>query len=262
LTGWFAWAHSGSCDWLTGQSFHNASYPGENCPTAGLHTGRDMYYWSGNFDSCSDTNQAQIDTGSGCMTALWGGQSGSGAYYISEDSRYTHAIASNSDRSTRGRYARLWESFIDEFTDSVRPGVRGNVADYELLRFRSDGPLRLAPGQSAGASSVNVTNPTNDDPLERSFTLRIYLSSNNIISSADTLLATWNYNADFSAMQIRTFNIPAPVIPAGTAPGTYWLGAVLDSSTDGNSSNNNVWGWDAQEIEVVSTDVFEDRFEN
>jgi hypothetical protein len=263
LTGWFAWSHSGSCDWVTGQTFHNASYPTENCPTAGLHTGREMYYWFGSFDSCPSDNRVQIDTTAGCLTALWGGQSGSGAYYIENDSRYTHAFASTSDRSSLGRYARLWEAFITEFRDNMRPGVRGDVADYELLRFRSDPPLAVVDGNSVGPSRVNVTNPTNDDPAARSFTLRVYLSTNNIVSAADTLLATWTYNnVDFSAMQVRQFNVPAPVIPPGTTPGTYWLGAVLDSGSDGNFSNNNVWGWDAQEIQVVTADVFHDRFEN
>jgi hypothetical protein len=145
----------------------------------------------------------------------------------------------------------------------MRPGVRGDVADYELLRFRSDPPLAVVDGNSVGPSGVNVTNPTNDDPAARSFTLRVYLSTNNIVSAADTLLATWTYNnVDFSAMQVRQFNVPAPVIPPGTTPGTYWLGAVLDSGSDGNFSNNNVWGWDAQEIQVVTADFFHDRFEN
>ena len=260
LTGWFGWSSDDDCTWLTTEIFYNSSYPTENCPTVGLHTGREMYFWSGTFDSCHDTNRAQIDTTPGCMTAVWGGMSGSSAYFDTSNRR-THAIVSTSNRSTRGRYARIWGNFSTEILDNVRPGVRGDVADYELLRFRSDPPLRVVDGQSVGPSRVNVTNATNDNPASRSFTLRVYLSNNNIISEADTLLATWTYsNVNFSEMEIRQFNIPAPTIPAGTPPGTYWLGAVLDSSSDSNPSNNNVWGWDAQEIEVVSDPVFSDGF--
>ncbi|MCH8859359.1 MAG: DUF1036 domain-containing protein [Proteobacteria bacterium] len=47
----------------------------------------------------------QIDTGGGnCLDTLWGGMSGSGAYYIDGASRFVHAVASTSNRNDVGRY--------------------------------------------------------------------------------------------------------------------------------------------------------------
>ncbi|MCX7766441.1 MAG: hypothetical protein N2246_07035, partial [Candidatus Sumerlaeia bacterium] len=44
LTGWFGWSYGGSCSWHTSKTYHNASYPSEDCPEPDLHNGRDMYY--------------------------------------------------------------------------------------------------------------------------------------------------------------------------------------------------------------------------
>lgn len=261
LTGWYGWAQGGDCSWIQDQTYHNFSYPAQNCPTSGLHNGRDMYYWNGSIDDCpSGGRQMEIDTGSGCMTAMWGGESGSSAYYIDNDSRFAHGVASTSDRSSVGRYAKLWEAFIDFFRDEVRPDTRRDTVDWELLRFRTD-DTRLVPGGQTESSTVEVANATNDDPPGEQFTLRVYLSDNNNVTSSDTLLATFTYNVDFADMEMRTFNVPSVNIPEGLSPGTYWLGATIDVGGDLFAANNNVWGWDAHEVEVFSQDVFRDRFE-
>lgn len=262
LTGWLAWAYGFDCSTIQGRTYHNFSYPAENCPTVGLHNGRDMYYWNGSIDSCpSGGRQMQINTGNQCLNAMWGGESGSSVYYIDGDDRFAHGVASTSDRSSVGNYAKLWLEFKDYFTDTFRPNTRGSDADWELMRFRTGNTL-LAAGGRTQASTVRVANATNADPAGATFTLRVYLSTNNNVTSADTLLASFFYSVDFSAMETRTFNVPEVTIPAGLAPGTYWLGAELEVSGDLYDSNNNVWGWDAQEVEVRDPDLFEDRFEN
>lgn len=262
LTGWFGWAHGGGCGWIQQQTYYNFSYPAEECPTAGLHTGRDMYHWSGTIDSCSSNGrQMRIETGDQCLTALWGGESGSSVYYNDDGNRYAHGVASTSNRSTRGNYVKLWEGFINYFTDTIRPNTRGTSADWELLRFRS-GHTRLAQGGPTGASTVRVANATNADPAARNFILRVYLSTNNNVTASDTLLATYTYsNVDFSSMEMRTFNVPSVNIPGNTPPGTYWLGAVLETSGDQFPGNNNTWGWDAQQVTVRSSEILHDRFE-
>ncbi|MGH9162452.1 MAG: hypothetical protein ACRD2X_21000, partial [Vicinamibacteraceae bacterium] len=98
LTGWFGWSYGGSCSYRTSQTINNASYPAESCGQPGLHNGRGMYYFSGNFDSCPSSNRLQLDTTGGCFNAVWGGMSGSGAYIISNGSRFVHAIKSTSNR--------------------------------------------------------------------------------------------------------------------------------------------------------------------
>ena len=251
LTGYFAWAYGFDCSTIQSRTYHNFSYPSENCPTAGLHNGRDMYYWNGTIDDCPG-NQLHLDTGGGnCLDTVWGGMSGSGMYYIEDDNRYVHAVCSNSNRTTSGNYARLWETWVNSMID-FENDTRGTTFDLEALQFRAGGSTTVLQGQAMDAgATVSIANATNADPAAGSYTLRVYLSTNNNISSADTLLATWNYNTDFAAMQTRTFNVPAPVIPLDTPPGTYWIGVEIDTGTDSWSTNNDTDTWDAQQVTVL-----------
>ncbi len=251
LTGYFAWAYGFDCSTIQSRTYHNFSYPSENCPTAGLHNGRDMYYWNGTIDDCPG-NQLHLDTGGGnCFDTVWGGMSGSGMYYIEDSNRYIHAVCSNSNRTTSGNYARLWETWVNSMID-FENNTRGTTFDLEALQFRARGSTSVLQGQAMDDScDVTMVNATNFNPASDTYTLRVYLSTNNNISSADTLLATWNYNVDFTAMQTFNFVVPAPVIPIDTPPGTYWIGVEIDPSTDGWSTNNDTDTWDAQQVTVL-----------
>jgi hypothetical protein len=259
LTGWYGWTWGFDCAYAQARTYTNFSYPAEACG-GGLHTGRTMYSWSGTFDSCPG-NQLQINTSGGCLNAGWGGMSGSAAYWTENGSHRVHAVSSNSNRSSLARYAKFWEQWITDRTAFVN-ATRGTVLDLEALAFRTVGPVQVAAGnRMAQASSVLITNATDADPPTADYTLRIYLSTNSLISSADTLLATWHYNADFSAMQVRSFQVPAPLIPSNVPPGTYWLGAILDPSTDGVTANNSSSVWDALQITVLRQTIFLHGFE-
>jgi hypothetical protein len=250
LTGYYAWAWGFSCGDIQSRTYYNFSYPAENCPTAGLHNGRDMYFWSGTIDNCPG-NQLELSTGGGnCFDTVWGGMSGSAMYYIDDGTRRAHAVCSNSNRTTSGRYAKLWEGFVNDMVD-FENNTRGNSLDIEPLRFRPRGSTAVLQGQAMDDSfDVTMVNATNNNPGADTYTLRVYLSTNNNISTGDTLLATWNYNVDFAAMQNFNFVVPAPVIPLDTPPGDYWVGVILDSSTDAWSANNDTDTWDAQQITV------------
>ena len=259
LTSWFGWSWGGDCATQQGRMYNNFSYPAENCG-GGLHTGRTMYYWDGSFDSCPG-NQLQIATTGGCLNAGWGGMSGSGAYYISGDQRFVHAVCSNSDRATFSNYARFWEQWVTDRQTFI-DNTRGSTVDFSPLQLRTTGSTTVTAGSTAdGSFTVRVANATNSDPAPRTITLRVYLSTNSTISASDTLLATWNYNVDFEAMQLRTFNVPSPIIPANTPVGTRWLGVVLDSGTDAFPENNHSSEWDAQQLTVVSSALFKNGFE-
>ena len=251
LTGYFAWAYGGSCANIQSRTYNNFSYPAENCPLPGLHNGRDMYYWSGTIDDCPG-NQLHLDTGGGnCYDTVWGGMSGSGMYYIDGSNRYVHAVCSNSNRTTSGNYARLWETFVNDMIDFENT-TRGNALDIEPMGFRARGSTSVLQGHNMDDScDVTMVNATNFNPGSDTYTLRVYLSTNNNISSADTLLATWNYTVDFAAMQNFNFVVPAPFIPLDTPPGDYWIGVELDTGTDSWSTNNDTDTWDAQRITVL-----------
>lgn len=251
MTGWFGWSYGGSCSFHTGATYNNASYPAENCDGT-LHNGRAMYYWFGNFDSCYSTNQLQLDTSPGCLTAIWGGMSGSGAYYIENDNRFVHAITSTSNRSTVARYARQWESWVNYTNDTVIPQARG--ASFDLQALDTNCPVTsVVAGSTISGLDHLATNPTNGSS-NKTFQFNVYLSSNDNISSSDTLLSTQSYSRNFGAMSSVRINMADVTIPSDTPAGTYYLGVEYNSTTDGNSSNNDTDTWDAVMIEVTSDD--------
>lgn len=251
LTGWYAWAWGGSCATIQSRTYNNFSYPAENCPTAGLHTGRTMYYWSGTVDDCPN-NQMQLNTGGNCLDTVWGGMSGSAMYYIDGGSRYAHSVCSTSNRNDRGYYCKLWEGFVTDM-QSFENNTRTSDEDWEPMMMRANGSTTVQAGTAMDADmSVRMVNATNADPAPQDYVLRVYLSTNNNISTADTQLATWNWsNRDFGAMGNVNFTVPAPFIPIDTPPGTYWIGVIADSGIPGTDTNDDTDTWDAQQITVT-----------
>ncbi len=246
LTGSYGWSW-GNCD--TGVTNYNYSYPAESC-SGSLHTGAQMYFWSGTPDGCPGVfngNQVDLDTSSGCLTAVWGGMSGSGMYYLSGGSRYVQAVCSTSNRSTDANYCALWEQFTIDL-GTFQDDTRGGTTDLEALRFRTS-DTTLTQGQTTSASVV-LANCTNANPASRTVTFRVYLSSNNNISDTDTLLGTYNATLDFGAVDAITVNIGSVTVPYGIATGTYWIGAIIDTSEDTNANNNDTDTWDAQQVSV------------
>lgn len=248
LTGWFGWSYGEICSWHTSQTYHNASYPNESCPIAGLHTGLDMYYWYGNFDACPG-NQLQLNTGGGnCFDTVWGGMSGSGAYFIAGGNRYVHAVASTSNRNDRGWYVRQWEDWVAWSNNTFIPNVRQSSFDLQPLDVNAE-PATIEAGDSTTLQNHLATNPT-DGSADGNWTFRVYLSDNDDISSSDTLLSTQWFAWNAGAMSSIRVNMTSIGIPQDTPEGDYWLGVEYDPATDGNSGNNDTDTWDAVPIHV------------
>lgn len=245
LTGWYGWAWGGDC---TAQFYNNPSFPSEACGQTGLHNGRDMYNWNGNFDSCPG-NQMRINTTAGCFTALWGGQSGSNAYYFSGDTRVAHGVASNSNRTTIGQYTKMWEQHKNYMEDTFKPAARGSTLDLQALQCRIN-ETTITAGQTTSGATVQIPNPTNNNPASRTYNYTVYLSTNNNISAADTVLSNQFYTFDYAAMQNLSVNMVNVTIPKNTPTGTYWLGIELDPGTDADDSNNDTDLWDAHQLFV------------
>jgi V8-like Glu-specific endopeptidase len=249
LTGWFGWSYGGSCDWHKSQIYNNASYPAENCPISGLHNGKDMYNWHGHFDSCPG-HQLQLNTGGGhCFDTVWGGMSGSGAYYI-DGGRYVHAVCSTSNRYDIGRYCEEWESFVNYTNNTFIPGARGSAFDLQALDVNAE-PATIKQGNKTTLLNHLGTNPTNGSANDL-WTFRVYLSTNDNISTADTLLSTQSYVWNFGAMSSVRVNMAMVTIPYNTPPGDYWIGVIYDAATDGYYVNNDTDGWDAVPIHVTA----------
>lgn len=249
MTGWYGYAWGGDCAYHMGEYYNNASYPAQSCPDPGLHNGHDMYYWSGYPDSCPN-NQLQLDTGGGnCFDTVWGGMSGSGMYRISGSSRYVHAICSTSDRNLWGRYARQTEPWCDYMQTNFIAGSRGTSFDLQALDTNFE-PTTITAGQTTTLANFLTTNPTTGTD-GGTWNFDAYLSTNDNISTADTHLGAMVYTWTYSTMSSVRVNLIQRTIPTNTPSGTYWIGVILDASTDGDSSNNDTDRWDATELTVI-----------
>ena len=254
LTGTFGYAWNWDCaTWILSEYSNNASYPVEGCGTPGLHTGRDMYFWSGTMDWCDPNgdgwgNQLFLDTTGGCFNAGWGGMSGSSVYFFHDGSRFAHAVASRSDRDTWISFARIWDTFASDLGGSFIPDARGASFDLQALHFT--GPATATAGSAITTASFYATNPTNGS-ANTSYPLDLYLSTNSNISGADTHLGSTSFSWNFPAMSSVTVTIGSMTIPLNTPTGAYYLGTILAASVDGNFDNNDTDEWDAHPISIA-----------
>ena len=258
LTGWFGAAAGDCTTWALPKIWHNSSYPAESCGQTGLHNGQDMYYRYGQFDACYDTQQLQLNTTPGCFSAVWGGQSGSGVYFIENGNRFVHGITSRSDRSTIGLFSTQYQGWIDYSNNTFIPVfARGSSFDLQPLRVET-GAAPVVAGTSLGNFAHLANNPTNADPGNDSYYFDLYLSVNSNISQYDTHLGQYSYTYDFSPMSSVIVGGGGGVIPADTPPGFYYVGVIYDDATDGVPGNNDTDDWDAARIEVIRIHTFDD----
>ncbi|MEL6760061.1 MAG: CARDB domain-containing protein [Myxococcota bacterium] len=251
LTGWYGYSWGGSCSWHKNQVYAVASYPRGSC-----YDGRTMYAWSGEFDDCNDEELELDYRDDGCSTRSHAGMSGSGAWYASNGSRYVSAVHSHTHpNADEVDYTRLRSELVGSI-GAAEDQARGDSVDLQLLRARYDATTVTA-GQSIGSLGYVLTNPTNADPASETYRIEHYLSSNEIISSTDTLLGSATVTYDFDSLSTVSINSDLRyTIPLDTPTGQYSIGARIDFS-DANMLNNNGSYWDAQQITVVGVSDIE-----
>jgi hypothetical protein len=245
LAGWVATSH-GVCAPASGWS--NTSYPSEACG-GGLHTGLEMYTWSGTVDACPNVvnNRYLINTTPGCLTAVWGGMDGSAL--LDAGTRTAYGVISESNRSTQAGAAALTPGFLTGIQTYVA-AQRGSSLDLEPLRCRMINPEARA-GEMTSSFSTYVVNATNADPVSRFYTMRAYLSDDSDIDAGDTLLGTYEFEVDFEPMSGVLFLMPEVRIPSNTPAGPKWIGCIFDPGTDGESLNDDTDGFDAAPITIL-----------
>jgi hypothetical protein len=253
LTGWYGWTTGGSCEFWQAALVSNVSYPAESCGTPGFHSGREMYSWSGKFDSCPSSNRLGLNTVPGCFSAVWGGMSGSGVSYTDPaGNRLVHGITSTSNRYSYAEYQRQFEDWINDNNNAFIPSARGTDFDLQPLKLR--GASTVTAGQTINGLTHLAANGSNGS-ASGAFSYGVYLSSNDQIAVSDPLIGTQNYSLSFGPVSSAVITMPGVTIPANTPPGHYYLGVIYDYTTDGNTANNGTSGWDALPITVFSTAI-------
>ncbi|MCH2132993.1 MAG: hypothetical protein MK116_04500 [Phycisphaerales bacterium] len=250
MVGWHPLAAGGTCSSIIANyQFHNASYPAESCPGGVLHTGNQMYYWNGTFDTCVGANQFRVLTGGGnCLDTVWGGMSGSSAYYMEDDNRYILGICSNSDRQWRGQYVHIQDFMMDDCYDDMIPAGRGTDFDPHALYARSSAS-QLAVGDVIPNFVFTVSNPCNASATE-DWSFTVWLSEDDQIDAGDRPIQSFTIeNAVIDEMMNYDVAMYC-LIPTDLASGTYYVGVTMESDADTDSSNNTTQGWDTLELVI------------
>ena len=256
LTGWMGFGFND--DWLiwwTFETMHGTGYPG-----GGWGSFTELRYTYGDFDLYSSFDNAQASVS---FSAWIGGMSGGGVYHKdSAGARYLYANNSYgqgkaANVTTLYGVCKINSTRFYEYRDVTIPGgYPSTQEDYLPLKVRVDmgGPTITSGDQFASMTYV-VGNMSLYNPPSQSWPVEVYISTNDNISTADTLIQThtltWNAGAKSSAnVNVGT----PPTIPSGTSAGNYWLGVVFDIA-DAYPSNNDSDGWDADYITVVEEDL-------
>ncbi|MCP5111316.1 MAG: hypothetical protein GY953_10830, partial [bacterium] len=101
-------------------------------------------------------------------------------------------------------------------------------------------PSTVLPGGSVQLSAWTVSNIGNEDT--GSFSNGFYLSTDFFITATDTFLGG-NSNSNLNPEEFFAWGGPTLTIPAGTAPGAYYIGILVDRTNavpEGKEGNNFV----------------------
>lgn len=238
LAGWHGYGYSTDTASYTtaSRTWYNPGYPAES-----PYDGEYMYWWQGYFDSCT-AYQARFESYS------YGGQSGSGAYYVLDGNRYVHLVLSNGGdtwtrdvRITSTKFNSIQTSWIGANTPST----------YDLIPL----DVRIAPASLQAGTQLTsmsyVVHNYSSASWSGTASVKVYLSTNDIISTSDTLLQTHQFTYTFAPKSTVRITLPSlPTIPSGTAGGDYHVGVILNVS-DNSTSNNDTSGQDAAPLSVT-----------
>ena len=143
-------------------------------------------------------------------------------------------------------YYKDWDQFGDDRL-AVRAIYPDGTTETDIAGspFKRTGSgtsnLVTSPTSAARGSSVTIQFTfSNLSTSSKTFDIGFYLSTNDFISTGDTLLGT-NFGASGGAGGTGTFSRTL-TIPSGQAPGTYYLGFLMDKNgayAESNEGNNS-----------------------
>lgn len=237
LTGWHAYGYHDDCSYFTGGTWRQSGYPAE-----GPYDGTDMYTQTGDFDDCEKFigwygNEVSYDRLS------YGGSSGTGAVR----SGVVRAVLSNGNSST------TWDVRI---TDGKFGNIGGYISadvpsSYDLTPLNTTvSPGSIKRGRYLSSMNYLVHNYSSAS-VNSTYTVRVYLSTNQFISTGDTLLQTHTFSWNFGSKSSVRVNASPPYIPSSISAGTYYVGVIIDV-TDASTGNNNTETFDSARLIVTN----------
>ena len=239
LAGWLGFGFENNCYFFTTEDFVHNGYPAES-----PYNGERMYTQGGNYDGCQFNMGGWYGEQLSYARYLYGGQSGTG----SANDDYVLAVVSNGNLYISNDVRINPTKFIDLNTwiDEDHPST------YDLIPLGvTASPTNITAGEAFSSMSFVVFNNA-DVPWSGTTGYSIYLSTDNTISTGDTLIGTGSFEYSFSAKsRVTVHHITPAIIPVSIMGGTYYVGVIINNS-DYNPSNNYSDGWDAAKVTVNS----------
>lgn len=244
LTEWLGFRYNDDDNFFKTNTFHNPGYPSQS-----PYDGQYMYTWSGTFDMAGG-----LIGGEHLLfvsSVGYRGQSGSGAYTVLNGSRIVYSVLSYVTPSFLPLYTGFARINSEKYT-SISSRITANTpAFFDLIPLNvRTSPLSVAAGDQLQSLDYLIHNYSSVT-WSGTVTVRIYLSGDNVISTSDRLLETRQYTGTIQpkASTRVVASSSLPIIPQDLAPGTWYVGVILDLQ-DFNTTNNTVRGWDASGLDV------------
>ncbi|MEM7134311.1 MAG: trypsin-like serine protease [Chloroflexota bacterium] len=242
LSSWFGYGFNNKDSFFEDSYFHSPGYP-----SASPYNGQLMYYWYGQYDSVKEHTLYHDDR-------AYGGQSGSSSYYIDRSDsqnyiRYVYGVLSHapSDNINKTGHTRINSDRFYHIQNTIKKNTPTRV-DLVPMNVKI-GPTYITAGSRLNSMNFLLHNYSSAT-WSGKVNIKIYLSTNDNISTSDTLLAT----TSLTSLILPKRSIPVavgtpPTIPA-TQSGRFWIGVIVDVA-DANVVNNDTDEWDAASIYVA-----------
>lgn len=240
IAGWFGYGWNSSDSFYSGTTFNNPGYP-----AASPFNGQSMFTRFGNYDSVF-SNRFEFSP------PCFGGHSGSGSYYIdSNGSRFVHAAHSYTTfDGLRSGHVRITESKFNVFQDQIT-STTPTSPDLYVMDFSA--PNTATAGDDFSNVSYLLHN-SSQNQWSGSINVDLYLSTNDIISTGDTLLETVTWNGTLSGNGSVIVNASNITVPASLSSGDYYLGGIITNS-DFDTGNNTSTSDDTHSVFIESLPV-------
>lgn len=237
LSGWYGYGYNDSCSFFQTNTFRTPGYPAES-----PYDGSRMYTRSGTFDSCDYLltwygNEVRFNARS------YQGQSGSSQ--VLSSSNVAYAVLSNGTASWTDSPRIISSEFA-----SIQGFISADVpSSADVMPLWVRGSTAVAAGSALGSLTYYIHNYASV-AVSRTYSVSVYLSTNDVISGSDRLIGVHNVSVNAASKGTVSVNVSSPpVIPADVAAGSYWIGVVIDAN-DAKTSNNDSSGQDALALTV------------
>lgn len=244
--GWLGAGFYADDTFFTNNTFAIAGYP-ESAP----YNGADMAIWTGQVSVVNASNDllqlnGNFDTG-------WDGAT------LNAENGVAYGVVSSVAGGTDVTLTRITYEKFDAIRTFIQDGQPkedgGNLTSF----FVQAGPEWNFPGQELTDMDFILWNYSDSALPYATYLVDIYLSTDNLITTADTYLGTASYEGAFDANQgvrvipDQVLSLPEELHGSETCGGTFYIGTIVNFS-DANPDDNGANYFQPEPIWVFDSD--------